>query len=139
MFLPSLFIGKWITNYGHRTMMIIGIFSLAVCIGVSQVSQTVVGYWISLFTLGVGWNFLFVSSTSLLITTYKEEEKYRAQGFNELMVFSVQAIASLSAGWLLSATSWQAINLISLPVLGLLLMVIWWSHKKLSPRQKVLA
>jgi len=139
MFLPSLFIGKWITNYGHRTMMIIGIFSLAVCIGVSQVSQTVVGYWISLFTLGVGWNFLFVSSTSLLITTYKEEEKYRAQGFNELMVFGVQAIASLSAGWLLSATSWQTINLISLPVLGLLLIVIWWSHNKLSPRQKVLA
>jgi MFS family permease len=135
MFIPSLFIGKWITNYGHRTMMIIGILALVMCIGVSQVNQTVAGYWISLFTLGVGWNFLFVSSTSLLITTYKEEEKFRAQGFNELMVFGFQAIASLSAGWLISATSWKAINLMSLPVLGLLLVVIWWNHNQLKQRQ----
>lgn len=138
MFIPSLFIGKWITNYGHRTMMIIGILALVMCIGVSQVNQTVAGYWISLFTLGVGWNFLFVSSTSLLITTYKEEEKFRAQGFNELMVFGFQAIASLSAGWLISATSWKAINLMSLPVLGLLLVVIWWNHNQLKQHQQAL-
>jgi MFS family permease len=132
MFLPSLFVGKWITNYGHRHIMIIGIGAVAMCIGVSQVEQSVATYWVSLVTLGVGWNFLFVSSTSLLITTYLEAEKYRAQAFNELMVFGVQAIASLSAGWLLIATNWQVINLMSLPLLGLLLVVIWWSGKRLS-------
>jgi MFS family permease len=132
MFLPSLFIGKLITRYGHRTMMVVGICALVMCIGVSQVDQTVAGYWLSLVTLGVGWNFLFVSSTSLLITTYKEAEKYRAQAFNELMVFGAQAIASLSAGWLLTATSWKTINLMSLPLLVLLLLVIWWNHSKLS-------
>jgi MFS family permease len=132
MFLPSLFIGKLITRYGHRTMMVIGILAIATCVGVSQVDQSVGGYWLSLVSLGVGWNFLFVSSTSLLITTYHEAEKYRAQGFNELMVFGVQAIASLSAGWLLSVTHWKTINLMSLPVLALLLLVIWWSHHKIN-------
>ena len=135
MFLPSLFVGKLITNYGHRAIMVAGICALGICAGVSQVDQTVAGYWVSLVTLGVGWNFLFVSSTSLLITTYQEAEKYRAQAFNELMVFGAQAIASLSAGWLLSATSWKTINLMSLPLLGLLLVVIWWSHNKLSQPQ----
>jgi len=47
-------------------------------------------------------------------------------------VFGVQAIASLSAGWLLSVTHWKTINLMSLPVLALLLLVIWWSHHKIN-------
>ena len=90
-------------------------------------------YWISLVALGLGWNFLFVSSTALLITTYQDNEKYRAQAFNEFMVFGFQAIASLSAGWLLTATSWATINLMSLPILGTLLLTIWWSSKKTKP------
>lgn len=135
MFLPSLFIGSLITRFGHRRMMVAGIGALLVCVGVSQINHTVAGYWLSLVSLGIGWNFIFVSSTSLLITTYQEAEKYRAQGFNELMVFGAQALASLSAGWLLVATSWKTINLMSLPLLGLLLMVIWWSHKKLRQQQ----
>tara|TARA_B110000503_G_scaffold72593_1_gene112270 strand:- start:3879 stop:5090 length:1212 start_codon:yes stop_codon:yes gene_type:complete len=136
MFLPSLFIGKLITRYGHRRMMVIGIGAVTMCIGVSQVDQSVSGYWLSLVTLGIGWNFLFVSSTSLLITTYLESEKYRVQAFNDLMVFGVQAIASLCAGWLLIATNWKTINLMSLPLLGLLLVTIWWSHKRLSRPQQ---
>ena len=130
MFFPSLFVGKLIRRLGHRTIMVVGIFALMICIGVSQIDQTVAGYWVSLVAVGVGWNFLFVSSTALLITSYKDHEKYRAQAFNEFMVFGFQAIASLTAGWLLTATSWATINLMSLPVLGALLLTIWWSSKK---------
>ena len=134
MFLPSLFVGKIIRKFGHRTIMVAGIVALIVCIIIGQISQTFAGYWFSLVMLGVGWNFLFVSGTALLITCYKESEKYRAQGFNDFMVFGFQALASLSAGWLLSATSWKIINLMSLPFLGLLLVVIWWSHNKLKQK-----
>ena len=133
MFFPSLFVGKLISRLGHRAIMVVGIFALMICIGVSQIDQTVAGYWVSLVALGVGWNFLFVSSTALLITSYKDHEKYRAQAFNEFMVFGFQAIASLSAGWLLTATSWATINLMSLPILGTLLLTIWWSSKKTKP------
>ncbi|HCH31324.1 MAG TPA: MFS transporter [Oceanospirillaceae bacterium] len=130
MFLPSLFVGKLIRYYGHRTIMTFGIAAMIVCIIVGQISQTFAGYWLSLVMLGVGWNFLFVSGTALLITSYKEAEKYRAQAFNDFLVFGFQAIAALSAGWVLSATSWKTINLMSLPFLALLLMVIGWSHMK---------
>lgn len=130
MFLPSLFVGKLIIKYGHKSIMLAGVIANLVCICVSQFDQSLLGYWISLFSLGLGWNFLFVSSTSLLITTYQEDEKYRAQGFNEFIMFSVQAMASLSAGWLLSMTSWQSMNLMSVPALVILLGVILWSHQK---------
>jgi MFS family permease len=69
-------------------------------------------YLIALIFLGLGWNFLFISGTSLLVLSYKEEEKFKAQGFNDLIVYTVQAIASLSAGIFLTLTSWKTMNLI---------------------------
>ena len=74
----------------------------------------------SLIFLGLGWNFLFISGTSLVVLTYKEEEKFRVQGINDLIVFSTMALASLSAGILLSLTSWQTMNLICIPFLVLI-------------------
>ena len=70
----------------------------------------------------MGWNCLFISGTSLLVISYKEEEKYKAQGFNDLLVFSTMALASLAAGILLSLTSWKIMNLICIPFLILILI-----------------
>ena len=73
-----------------------------------------------LIFLGFGWNFLFISGTSLVVLTYKEEEKFKAQGINDLIVFTIMALASLSAGILLSLTSWKTMNLICIPFLVLI-------------------
>ena len=62
---------------------------------------------IALIFLGLGWNFLFISGTSLVVLTYKEEEKFKAQGINDLIVYSTMALASLSAGILLNSTGWK--------------------------------
>ena len=55
-----------------------------------------------------------------MFLTYKEEEKFRVQGINDLIVFSTMALASLSAGILLSLTSWKTMNLICIPFLALI-------------------
>ena len=75
---------------------------------------------VALIFLGLGWNFLFISGTSLVVLTYKEEEKFRVQGINDLIVFSTMALASLSAGIMLSLTSWKTMNLICIPFLVLI-------------------
>jgi MFS family permease len=67
--------------------------------------------------LGLGWNFLFISGTSLLVLNYREEERFRAQGFNDFIVFSIQATASLTAGVVLSYTSWKTMNMLCIPFL----------------------
>ena len=85
----------------------------------SLLEQTFTNYFISLVFLGLGWNFLFISGTSLVVLTYNEEEKFRAQGMNDLIVYSTMAIASLSAGILLSFTGWKMMNLFCLPLLML--------------------
>ena len=87
-------------------------------------------YFISLIFLGIGWNFLFISGTSLLVTTYKPEEKFKAQGFNDLLVFSSMAIASLSAGVLISLASWKTVNLFCIPFLILIVLSIINADRK---------
>jgi hypothetical protein len=77
----------------------------------------------------VGWNFLFISGTSLLVITYRSEEKYKAQAFNDFTVFSTQAVAALSAGFFLNITSWQTINLMCLPFLAIIVLTTWRANR----------
>jgi len=120
MFLPSLITGHLIKKFGHSNIMYIGVLFFVATIISSLFEQTFANYMVALIFLGLGWNFLFISGTSLLVLTYKEEEKFRAQGINDLIVFSIMALASLSAGILLSLTSWATMNLICIPFLVLI-------------------
>jgi len=56
----------------------------------------------------------------LLVTCYKEEEKFKSQGINDLIVFTTMALASLSAGIVLTLTSWTTMNLLCIPFLVLI-------------------
>ena len=122
MFLPSLITGHLIKKYGHSNIMYAGVFLFSITIISSFFEQTFLNYLFSLIFLGLGWNFLFISGTSLLVLNYKEEEKFKAQGFNDFIVFSIHAIASLVAGILLSTIGWKSINLVCIPFLILILI-----------------
>ena len=122
MFLPSLITGDLINKFGHKKMIYAGIIIMFSTIATHFVFETYYGYMIGLILLGVGWNFLFVSGTSLLVVSYNKEDKFLAQGLNDFVVFSSQSIGALSAGILLFSTSWKTLNLICLPLLILLLL-----------------
>jgi len=120
MFLPSLITGHLIKKFGHSNIIYIGVLFFIVMIILSLFEQTYANYMVALIFLGFGWNFLFISGTSLVVLTYKEEEKFKAQGINDLIVFTIMALASLLAGILLSLTSWTTMNLICIPFLVLI-------------------
>ena len=124
MFLPSLFTGNLIKRFGFSNIMYMGVFFYALTISLSLFEPTFINYFASLIFLGMGWNFLYISGTSLLVTTYNEHEKFKAQGFNDLIVFSATAIGSLSAGILISLLSWKIINFMCIPFLILILYSI---------------
>ena len=117
MFLPALVTGNLIKKFGHSKIMYCGVLFFIITIFLSYLDQTVTNYLFSLIFLGLGWNFLFISGTSLLVLNYREEEKFRAQGFNDFIVFSIQATASLTAGVVLSYTSWKTMNMLCIPFL----------------------
>jgi len=130
MFLPSLVTGNLIKKFGYSNMMYLGVVFYILTILLSFFEPSFLNYFISLIFLGIGWNFLFISGTSLLVTTYKPDEKFKAQGFNDLLVFSSMALASLLAGILISVVSWKTVNLFCIPFLILIILSIINADKK---------
>ena len=123
MFLPSLIAGNLVKKIGHSKMMYVGVSLYCITVVISLFDQSFLNYMLALIFLGFGWNFLFISGTSLLVLTYKEEEKYRAQGFNDFVVYSVHALGSLSAGVLIVLTNWKIMNLICIPLIIVIILI----------------
>ena len=123
MFLPSLIAGNLIKKIGHSKMMYAGVGLYCITVIISLFDQSFLNYMLALIFLGFGWNFLFISGTSLLVLTYNEEEKYRAQGFNDFVVYSVHALGSLSAGVLIVLTNWKIMNLICIPLIIVIILI----------------
>jgi MFS family permease len=118
MFLPSLIAPLLFQRLGIRGMMVTGLSCYCVTIGIGYFDTSVNGFWAQLVLLGVGWNFLFVSGTALLPTAYAEQDKFKGQAINDLSIFTIQALASVSAGWALGLINWQQMLMICLlPVL----------------------
>lgn len=123
MYAPAFFTGHLIHRVGILPIMTTGslLLAAAACINLLGVG---VGYFIAaLVALGVGWNFLFTGSTTLLIECYRPEEKAIMQGLNDTAMFAVMALTSASSGALFHWFGWKVINLGVLPVIGIVLVV----------------
>ena len=130
MFAPSLLTGSLIKYIGHSYVMYIGVISLFLCILVNFIGQNFYNYLAALILLGLGWNFLYITGTSLLINSYRPEEKFKAQGLNDFIIYTTQAIGALSAGILLSIFGWKLINVICLPLLFVIIFTIAYADSK---------
>ena len=125
MYLPSLFSGVLISWFGSLRIMFIGIGMFAATIGLGMLGHEYLHYWGSLVLLGVGWNFLFVGGTTMLVTAYQPSERFRVQAFNDFSVFGVSAVASLMGGAVLLQLGWDTVLLTAALPLLLMLAVLW--------------
>ena len=129
MFLPSLFSGDLNKRFGNTNIIYAGVVILFLSILTNTFFEFYYSYMLGLILLGIGWNFLFVSGSSLLVVSYKEKDKFTAQGLNDFIVFSTQGIGSLSAGFLLYFSNWTVINLLCVPLLIIVLVVSFISSR----------
>ena len=120
MFIPSLFSGYLISVLGLSRVLVAGIILLLAALLTAMTDIGLNGYWLALVLLGVGWNFLFTAGTTLLTSSYRSEQRYRAQATHDLTVFGFQASAALLSGVILHQFGWFNIQLISMVVLILL-------------------
>ncbi len=132
MYLPSLFSGLLIAQFGAEKIISVGIALLCLCLAVGYIEPMLIHYWWTLVLLGVGWNFLFLGGTTLLTQTYRSSERYKVQALNDFMVFSLQAIAALGSGFVLATWGWDMVILLSLPWLILLLAVLWFGRRRIN-------
>jgi len=130
MFLPSLFTAFLLKYIGLTRMMLLGVILFFTSIFIAFSSHALSYYWWSLVLLGLGWNFLFIGGTNLLPKSYNENEKFQVQSINDFLIFGLQALAALSAGWFVFNFGWEVVLISTIPLLFFqLFILIWWLKK----------
>ena len=109
MYAPSFFTGKLITRFGAARISIFGIVLTAISAGIGFLGEGVYHFYALLILLGIGWNFVFLGASALVLETHTPEEKNRTQSFNDFIIFGLMAIGSFSSGGLLSAYGWHTV------------------------------
>ncbi len=133
MFAPSFFTGTLIKRFGLLNILLMGAVLEALCSVINLTGSEFHHYWLSLMLLGLGWNFLFVGGTTLLVQTYAPQEAAKSQALNDVIVIATVTIASLSAGYLQQTFGWQQVNIAVLPFLVLVAGSVIWLKRQPAP------
>ena len=133
MFLPSLITGALIVRLGLQAVMTFGVAILAGSVTVAWIGHGTVHFVVALILLGAGWNFLFTAGSTLITTTYRQTERFKAQGLNDLIVFGTMAVMTLAAGALLEFVGWRGLLLCTLPFLVLMLVLLFVVPREVAP------
>lgn len=135
MYLPSFFSGLLIQRFGQLKMMWAGLFCYAAAMVIAYLGTGLVNFYGGLILLGIGWNLLFVSGTSLLPQSYRPGESFKVQGVNDFSVFGLQAAAALSSGAIVYNFGWDVLLFSALPVLCIqLALLVFWKGRSSAPQ-----
>jgi MFS family permease len=126
MFAPSFVTGYLIRRFGELHIMMVGVFLNVLCAGAAMLGQELPNFWLALALLGIGWNFLYIGSSTLLIGAYRPAEKARAQGLNDFSILLVVTASALTSGYAHNAIGWTAMNVAVLaPMAGVMIGLAW--------------
>lgn len=134
MFAPSFFTGRLIHRFGATAVVTAGFALLVACSLVALSGIALWQFWTALILLGLGWNFAFIGATSIVASCYRSEEKGRAQGFHDFVLFSSVAFASLMSGAVYNAWGWEMLAAIVLPVTAVCLVLL--AGQRLAGRRR---
>jgi len=133
MFAPGFFTGHLIKRFGTLQVMGAGVLLNLGCIAVALSGVEFQHFGIALFLLGLGWNFLFTGSTMLAMQTYAPEERDKAQGALNFLVFATLALSSFSSGVLVTTQGWTWLNIGSLLPVALTGAGLLWLFRQNRP------
>jgi len=137
MFGPSFFTGMLISRFGAEKVVAAGLLTLMGCAVVAHMGVALWNFWGALVLLGIGWNFGFIGSTSIVASSYRPHEADKVQGFHDIVLFSTVALSSFSSGKIFVAWGWSFINLVIWPVaivcLAIVLTLIFSRKRAPSP------
>jgi MFS family permease len=131
MYAFSVLSGRLSDKWGRGPVILVGASTLLLACITAPLSPDVLPLAISLFLLGLGWNFCFVGGSALLADQLSPLERSRTQGANDLLVGLASATGSLGSGFIFAASNYTVIALVS-GVLSLipLFMALFWMRKK---------
>ena len=119
MFAPSFVTGRLIDRFGRERIVLTGLLLLA---GAGVIGHMGISLWhfnVAMVLLGVGWNFGYIGSTTMVTDCHRPEERNKVQALNEFMVFGLLAVASFFSGKLLHDVGWETVTVSYLPFVAL--------------------
>lgn len=126
MYGPSFFTGALIQRFGTLNIIFTGIALLFICIVSALIGTELLNFWLALFLLGVGWNFMYVGGSALLTECHTPAERAKTQAANDFLIFLTMTVSSASSGLLLHQSGWHAVNYGSIPFLILAAAATLW-------------
>ncbi|MDC0074137.1 MFS transporter [Alphaproteobacteria bacterium] len=128
MFAPSFFTGSLISRLGINKVIFIGVISLFLSVIILINDVRFINFWLSLFFIGIGWNFTFIGGSTLLASIAKPSERAKVQGTHDFFVFFFVAISSILSGVILQYYGWKAIGYGCIPFILLLITILIWTN-----------
>ena len=116
MFAFSIFSGQLSDRWGRGPVILVGIGTLILACLLAPLSSEVVPLAVSLFLLGLGWNFCFVGGSSLLSDHLSPLERARTQGFNDLLIGLASALGSVGSGVVFAIAGYGVMGLFGILV-----------------------
>jgi MFS family permease len=126
MFAPSLITGSLINRYGS---LLIGITGCLILIGGCVMALSGIAltnfHW-GLMLVGVGWNFMYMAGTNLIMQWSDLPLRSKLQSVNEFITFGVMTLTAGGTGWLYQLLGWQYLLAFAVAVtFGLFFIILW--------------
>jgi MFS family permease len=132
MFAPSFFTGFLIARFGVLNIILWGSGLNVLCIAINLLGTGFLNFSVALLLLGVGWNFMFIGSSTLLTEAYTPAEKAKTQAAHDFIMFGFVAFATFLSGRLLHGYGWAMVNYAGLPMILLALAAALWLRRQRS-------
>lgn len=128
MFAFSVVSGRLADRFGRAPVIMIGSVILVIACLASGLSPEVMPLAVSLFLLGLGWNFCYVGGSTLLTDQLSVSERARTQGFNDLLIGLVSAFGSLISGFIFASLGYQIMGILGacLALAPFAMTLRWW-------------
>lgn len=110
----SFFSGYLADRFGRSVVITTGSFLLIISCLIGLMFSSLAWLTISLFLLGLGWNFGFLSGTVMVADSLRENNMGRLQGTTDSIVSFASAAASLGSGFALSVIGFSAMTIIGI-------------------------
>jgi len=132
MYAFSVISGRLADKWGRGPVILTGAATLVLACITAPLSPDVLPLAVSLFLLGLGWNFCFVGGSTLLADQLSPAERARTQGRNDLLVGLASATSVFGSGLVYDATSFTVIALVAgtLALIPLVMVLIWMRRKQ---------
>jgi MFS family permease len=127
MYAFSIFSGQMVDRWGRWQVIMVGGAGLVISCLLAPISTELVPLALSLFLLGLGWNFCYVGGSSLLADQLNHLERSKIQGTNDLLVGLASALGSFISGLIFAGIGYGMVGVVgaflALIPLGL---TTWW-------------